>query len=240
MGSVRVTVLGPRSRVDLSIADDVPVASLVPELVARCEVGAQAWSRWALRSEDGGILPPGASLAATGVGDGAVLRLDDMASDVGATPPRPDGPGDSAAGSRPVATGGPSLPREGRRARLVGLVEQLVSDIAKLGLGGSPVVQHVVPAVRARLAQLASRIPGTGGGVGDLELTVRWPADPRAPVSAVAVLVDRVRGPEPAPGTDRDAAAAGVVRAPRLTVALRVDPDCRTVLDVSVSASAGG
>lgn len=72
----RVTVIGPRRRLDLAVPGSVPVAELLPELV-RLGGGepAEDLRRWSLTTLAGAELPAGRSLDDCGVLDGAVLVL---------------------------------------------------------------------------------------------------------------------------------------------------------------------
>ncbi|WP_214408325.1 EsaB/YukD family protein, partial [Pseudonocardia lacus] len=73
----RLTVLAPRTTVDVALPADIPVAELVPMLLEL--VGEPLPGRpprpWRLRGPAGGPLPPAATLARLGVLDGEVLRL---------------------------------------------------------------------------------------------------------------------------------------------------------------------
>src|SRR5882757_5441468 len=86
----RVTVLAPRSRMDLALPTDLTVAELVPMLTElagelgtgpHTPAGAGAYDReglptaWCLAAAAGAELPPHATLAGLGVLDGDLLRL---------------------------------------------------------------------------------------------------------------------------------------------------------------------
>ncbi|MEJ3653950.1 type VII secretion integral membrane protein EccD [Actinomycetes bacterium KLBMP 9759] len=79
----RLTVLAPRSRVDVALPADVPVAELVPlvmELVGEPRGGAMRPRPWRLTGAAGGPLPPAATLGELGVLDGEQLRLAPLTS----------------------------------------------------------------------------------------------------------------------------------------------------------------
>jgi type VII secretion integral membrane protein EccD len=100
----RVTVLAPRSRMDLALPIDLTVAELVPMLTelsgesgnrARSRSGAQRPGAWCLAAVAGAELPAQATLAGLGVLDGDLLRLRER----GDSPPPPvfDDPVDAVA-----------------------------------------------------------------------------------------------------------------------------------------------
>ena len=111
----RVTVLAPRTRMDLALPTDLTVAELVPML---CELtgemgprshasgtGRPRPSAWCLAAVAGAEMPPGGTLAALGVLDGDLLRLRRRAE----APPPPvfDDPVDAVAEAVPAADGTP-------------------------------------------------------------------------------------------------------------------------------------
>ncbi|HEY1974530.1 MAG TPA: type VII secretion integral membrane protein EccD [Pseudonocardia sp.] len=106
----RVTVLAPRSRMDLALPVDLTVAELVPMLLELAgEVGprwAGAGGAWCLASVAGAELPAGATLAGLGVLDGDLLRLRGRAD----APPPPvfDDPVDAVAEAVRSPDGEPS------------------------------------------------------------------------------------------------------------------------------------
>jgi Mrp family chromosome partitioning ATPase len=76
---VLVTVAGPSGRRDLMVPTEVPVGDLLGPVVAAAVhgwPGGAGQDRWRLALPGGDPLPPERSLAASGVGDGAVLTLD--------------------------------------------------------------------------------------------------------------------------------------------------------------------
>ncbi|QJY46504.1 type VII secretion integral membrane protein EccD [Pseudonocardia broussonetiae] len=95
----RLTVLAPRTRVDVALPADVPVGELVPmvlELVGEPGPGRRLLP-WRLTGVTGGPLHPAATLDELGVLDGELLRL----GPDGAPPPPPvfDDPVDALAAS---------------------------------------------------------------------------------------------------------------------------------------------
>jgi Mrp family chromosome partitioning ATPase len=75
---VLVTVAGPAGRRDLVVPADVPVGDLLGPVVAAAvdgQPGTAGPDRWRLALPGGDPLPPERSLAASGVGDGAILTL---------------------------------------------------------------------------------------------------------------------------------------------------------------------
>lgn len=126
----RLTVLAPRSSVDVALPADVPVAELTPmvlELIGEPAPGSGggAWrpQPWLLTGAAGGPLPLAATLGELGVLDGELLRIAPRA----APPPAPvfDDPVDALA-----ATAGGSR-GSGRR---FGSAAVLVTAIAAAGL----------------------------------------------------------------------------------------------------------
>lgn len=106
----RVTLAGPRRRVDLAVPSDEPVGMLLPEILALTahRPGADPAAH-CLTLLDGRVVAPASSLRESGVPDGAVLRIapraepppaavllelsDEVADDLGTRPGRwADGP----------------------------------------------------------------------------------------------------------------------------------------------------
>jgi Mrp family chromosome partitioning ATPase len=83
-----VTVAGPGGRRDLSLPADAPLAELLPVL-ARLVGGGAADQGWTLTPSGDGPLPAGASLAAAGVLNGALLHLAPPRPVRAAPPPQP-------------------------------------------------------------------------------------------------------------------------------------------------------
>nr|WP_205862363.1 type VII secretion integral membrane protein EccD [Planosporangium thailandense] len=74
-----MTISSPQRRVDVALPDAVPVAELLPELLAHAGEGladvGERHGGWLLRRADGAALSPGSSLSVQGVRDGEVLHL---------------------------------------------------------------------------------------------------------------------------------------------------------------------
>jgi len=222
MGTVLVTVTGPGSRIDVALPDDAPVAVIVPALVERSVAEPQPWSRWALGPLGGEPFPPGQTLRALGV----ELQLRDMVA--GDADPAGQGLGMPGAGP------GNAPDREALRQRVTDLAERLVGDVAGIRAGRNPLLEYAAPEARRRLRALA---PGpldraAQGGFSGLSLAITWHRDPRAPIEALARFTEvgaSVAGAlAPRPG----AAAA----ARRISLQMTLDPQCRHLLEVTVSA----
>ena len=213
-----VSVAAPAGRCDLVVADDVPLADLIPSLVRRCEPAAHPWSRWALSPLGGEPFGADRTLAALGVLDGAELELRDMVAPLA---------------TRTEEVGGGVEP-DPRRRRITDLAERLVDDVARIRAGNNPLLEYAGPEARMRLRALAPGPfdPAARSRTSDLSLQVGWPRDARAPVHAVAVFTETAGpgGAEPAWSW----AAPVVARAHRVTVRLAADPECRYLLDASV------
>lgn len=107
----RLTVLAPRTRVDVALPADLPLGELVPmvlELVGEPGPGHAALP-WRLTGVTGGPLHPAATLDELGVLDGEMLRIGPAA----APPPSPvfDDPVDALASSAGLAAGPRVAPR---------------------------------------------------------------------------------------------------------------------------------
>ncbi|MDT4986006.1 MAG: hypothetical protein QOI74_100, partial [Micromonosporaceae bacterium] len=78
-GLARVTISSPQRRVDVALPDGVPLAELLPDLLAHAGEGladdGERHGGWLLRRGDGTALTTVAPLASQGVRDGAVLHL---------------------------------------------------------------------------------------------------------------------------------------------------------------------
>ncbi|WP_213454988.1 type VII secretion integral membrane protein EccD [Rhizomonospora bruguierae] len=75
----RLTVHGPRRRVDVALPEHVPLAELLPELLGHAGAGlpdeGERHGGWLLRRTDGAPLAPELGLSQQGVRDGEVLHL---------------------------------------------------------------------------------------------------------------------------------------------------------------------
>jgi len=78
-GLALVTVNAPRSRVDIALPQDVPLADLLPEILRHAGAGladdGERHGGWVLRRTDGAALSGGETLHTQGVRDGDVLHL---------------------------------------------------------------------------------------------------------------------------------------------------------------------
>lgn len=105
-GYRRVTVLGPRSTVDVALPADVAVAELAPMLVELLdEPPSGAPAPWRLDGVAGAPLPPSATLAQLGVLDGELLRIGPERP--APTPPRFDDVPEALAAAVAERSGGP-------------------------------------------------------------------------------------------------------------------------------------
>ncbi|MDD7931262.1 type VII secretion integral membrane protein EccD [Actinomycetospora straminea] len=141
----RVTVLAPRTRVDVALPPDVPLADLLPvllDMTGESAAGARGGG-WTLAPLGQGPVDPSRTLAALGVLDGDQLVLRRRAD--AAPPPLFDDVVDAVAEATPASyrAWGPGL------ARVLGL--------CGLALGLAVAVLALV---------VAGRAPGTAGGLG--------------------------------------------------------------------------
>jgi type VII secretion integral membrane protein EccD len=74
-GFCRVQIAGPTTRVDLAVPTAVPLAALLPSVVAFAEQDGAAPHGWALSRLDGTRLDPAAALAVAGIREGELLLL---------------------------------------------------------------------------------------------------------------------------------------------------------------------
>ena len=75
----RVTLVGPRRRVDLVLPSDEPLGALLPEIVAMVGMGPAGQPRgYQLSMLGGRVLEPTADLRGAGVTDGAQLWVDPL------------------------------------------------------------------------------------------------------------------------------------------------------------------
>jgi len=142
----RVSVLAPRTRVDVALPPDVPLADLLPvllDMTGEGAGGARGAGGWTLAPLGQGPVDPSRTLASLGVLDGDQLVLRRRAD--AAPPPLFDDVVDAVAEAAPASyrAWGPG------QARVLGL--------CGLGLGLAGAVVALV---------VAGRAPGTGGGLG--------------------------------------------------------------------------
>ncbi|GDY33524.1 type VII secretion integral membrane protein EccD [Gandjariella thermophila] len=75
----RVTLIGPRRRIDLVLPSEEPIGTLLPEMVAMVGYRPAGEPRgYQVSRLDGQVLEPGSSLRRAGVADGALLRIDPL------------------------------------------------------------------------------------------------------------------------------------------------------------------
>ena len=75
----RVTLVGPRRRLDLVLPSDEPIGVLLPEIVTMVGYSATSDARgYQLSTVDSRVLDPATTLGAADVPDGAVLRVDPL------------------------------------------------------------------------------------------------------------------------------------------------------------------
>ncbi|WP_207787197.1 type VII secretion integral membrane protein EccD [Actinomycetospora cinnamomea] len=142
----RVSVLAPRTRVDVALPPDVPLADLLPvllDMTGESASGARGGGTWTLAPLGQGPVDPSRTLASLGVLDGDQLVLRRRAD--AAPPPLFDDVVDAVAEATPASyrAWGPGP------ARVLGL--------CGLAVGLAAAVLALV---------VAGRAPGTGGGLG--------------------------------------------------------------------------
>jgi S-DNA-T family DNA segregation ATPase FtsK/SpoIIIE len=90
MARVVITVVAPGRRVDLAVADETPVAALLPVVLDLC--AADPSGPWTLAPKGAGALDPDRTLGASGVLHGSILLLQRPAAAVPAVAPGRSGP----------------------------------------------------------------------------------------------------------------------------------------------------
>lgn len=164
----RVTLLTPRSRVDVALPADVPLAELVPlvlELLGEPRP-PHSPSPWRFSGATGGPLPPAATLDGLGVLDGELLRIGPHAPAPAA--PVFDDPVDALAATagQGGGTGGAAL-RAGIAVGGAVLAGGLVALVQ--GLSGGPAPQVVLMVLAVLLATTATAVclARAAGAAGD-------------------------------------------------------------------------
>jgi type VII secretion integral membrane protein EccD len=180
LGLVRLTVAAPDRRIDLALPERVPLAELLPGLLAHAgdalaDAGARAGG-WVLRHPDGTTLDPARTLAAQRVRDGEVLHL---------TPAHTDWPEleyddlVDAIASGSARTGGTWKPRHTRSAGLaVGALAAGLGLVAVLRSGPpwpAAALWSVVAAVVLLCAALLSARAAGDAGAGAVVAGVALP-----------------------------------------------------------------
>jgi len=229
VGAVLVTVAGPGSRIDVSLPTGVPVGDIVPALVGRYQPQPPPWSRWALGPPEAPLFSSRRTLAELRVVEGAELQLRDMVSSGGGR--------DAAPGATPreIVAGG-----DERRRRICDLTERLIDDLARIHAGQNPLLEYAAPDARRHLRALTpgplDRAPQSV--YADLSLAVSWPRNPRTAVEALATCDEMPAGDGAPPlGGSRPASTPAATPPRGLCVRMTVDPDCRHLLEVSVTAA---
>ncbi|MFY1634692.1 type VII secretion integral membrane protein EccD [Solwaraspora sp. WMMB335] len=165
----RITVCGPRRRIDLALPGHLPVAELLPDLLRHCGDGladdGEQHGGWVLRRSDGDPVAAGQPLHQQGIRDGDLLHLvpgrmywpepeyDDVVEVVADTVRRRSGDWSSSATRRyALATTGVWL--------AVGLLVLLTAGTPRLAT--TALLTSAVLAVVAVLAARAWRDPVTG------------------------------------------------------------------------------
>lgn len=150
-GLARVTISSPQRRVDVALPDTVPLADLLPELLARAGDGladeGERHGGWVLRRPDGTALSTTVGLADQGVRDGMILHL------VAARTAWPELEYDDvveaiAAGARRYGMGW--SPRAGRYTALA-----VAGLLLAVGLVAAPRTHQVGPALAVALVLIA-------------------------------------------------------------------------------------
>jgi S-DNA-T family DNA segregation ATPase FtsK/SpoIIIE len=108
MGRVVITVVAPGRRVDLAVADETPVAALLPVVLDLC--AADPGVPWTLTPKGGRALDPDRTLGECGVLHGSILLLERAAAPAVAAP-RPAPVPAPAAAPAPVPAAVVAVPR---------------------------------------------------------------------------------------------------------------------------------
>ena len=219
-----VTVVAPGGRAaDLAVPADAPVAGLLGAL-AGAVLGPAAVGPWSLAGADGVPLPPGQSLAASGVGDGAILTLSAGPAGIQPTP--------ASAATRPI------------RSRADGDLEPTRAGLDRAGSAPAGVTLAARPPLpwplreRGAAALRALVAPGpVGGGAPDDRAapdpgSEGWPGPGPEVASA--------RGPGPAARVVRAWRATGYQRRLEAAVAAPVLTGCACVGVLSAAPGVGG
>jgi type VII secretion integral membrane protein EccD len=220
-GLARLTISSPQRRVDVALPDGVPLAELLPEVLAHAGTdladAGEAHGGWLLRRADGVALAAGDPLAAQGVRDGDLLYLVPAQADW-PEPEYDDVVEAIAAGARrygsvwgATATRVTGIAVAGL-ALAIGLVGVLRSGLPAAVPLGVAVLLLVAGALAARAYGVAPVAVGLAGCAlpyafaGGMLVVAPRPGAPSLLVASVAVLVAALAG------------AIGVGLAPRLFV----------------------
>jgi MinD-like ATPase involved in chromosome partitioning or flagellar assembly len=147
----RVTVVGPFGQHQVDLPADVPVGSLLPDLLAMAGLhpsqATAAGTTWQLSDADGRPLADGDSLAGLGIAPGAILHLHGIAD--AARPARPGGPAAGARDTgllsrhvpRPSSPSGPASDSQTPLQRVRSLLPQPVGRHRRLAATASAFLQ---------------------------------------------------------------------------------------------------
>ncbi len=188
----RLTVLAPRTRVDVALPVDVPVAELVPMLLELVgEPRGAGWRPvpWRLTGAAGGALPTAATLDELAVPDGELLRL----APATAPPPAPvfDDPVDAVADS--AGHGHPLGGRFGAGALLaVAVAAAAVFALPGPGSAGSAVVAGLAASVAVWAAAWLARRPAPGPTAAGTAALVAVPLAAAAGWTALPPMADQL------------------------------------------------
>jgi type VII secretion integral membrane protein EccD len=150
-GLSRVTVVAPRTRIDLALPSDIPVAHLLPTLLGMAgEAGGDGGSGhggWCLATLTGEIIDPDRSLSSLGVLDGDLLQLRRRSDS--APPPLFDDVVEAVAQAQP----GSYRPWTPHTARVLGMV---AAGAALLGSAAALLRAGTAPGLTLAVAALAA------------------------------------------------------------------------------------
>ncbi|MGI5127415.1 type VII secretion integral membrane protein EccD [Pseudonocardia sp. CA-107938] len=186
----RLTVLAPRTRVDVALPVDVPVADLVPMLLELVgEPRGAGWRPvpWRLSGAAGGTLPTAATLDELAVPDGELLRLAPAAP----PPPAPvfDDPVEAVADSA-----GERHPLGGRfgSSALFGVAVVAAAVLALPGPGsaGSAIVAALAAIAAVWAAAWLARRPAPGPAAAGTAALVAVPLAAAAGWTALPPMID--------------------------------------------------
>ncbi|MFC4942754.1 type VII secretion integral membrane protein EccD [Pseudonocardia sp. GCM10023141] len=232
----RLTVLAPRTRVDVALPADVPVAELLPmvlELVGEpAPVPAGPVRRplpWRLSGAAGGPLPVAATLAELGVLDGELLRVGP--ADAAPPPPVFDDPVDALAATAGSGSAGEHpFPAAVVLTLVVAAAGMLAWTVPGLiGAGVAAVAAAVAVAHAARLVREPGPVPRTTGS--DAARTAALAAVPLAAAAGWAAS-------GPSGGVLLAVTAAGVAAAAAQVVLRVVAPVLVGIVVAAVPAAA--
>ncbi|MEU4764819.1 type VII secretion integral membrane protein EccD [Actinosynnema sp. NPDC023794] len=158
----RVTVVAPRTRIDVALPADVAVADLLPMLLDMAKEatpdGGVRHGGWALAKLGEGPLDPSRTLASLGVVDGELLQL--RKRNENPPPPLYDDVVDAIAESDPDSFRPWTKDTARRYGHLAGALALITAAIAVLMAGPLAGGGNLVPAICAGVVAIASLIAG--------------------------------------------------------------------------------